>query len=159
MKVTPPGTRPARQIVYFEDLMEGMKLELGTIQPEKSDIIGFAREYDPQPFHLGETEILTASGWQIGAMGMRLLCEGLLLGSLSMVSPGIEEMQWLNPVHAGDILFGHVIINQLRRSKSKLDVGIVGLSIGLDRADGQLVMRCRQNVFWKRNMDEAMQSR
>ena len=159
MKVTPPGSRPAKPINYFEDLAEGMKLDLGTIQLEESDIIAFAREYDPQPFHLGETETLIASGWQIGAMGMRLLCEGLLLGSGSMVSPGIEEMRWFSAVHAGDLLCGHAVVDQLRYSNSKPDVGIVSLSIGLEGADGQLVMRSRQNVFWKRNMGETTQSR
>jgi acyl dehydratase len=155
MKVSPPRSRPIRPIFYFEELTEGMKLDLGTIEPDESDIIAFARQYDPQPFHLDGAEELTASGWQIGAMGMRLLCEGLLLGSGSMISPGIEEMRWFSPVHAGDLLSGHAVVDQLRRSNSKPDIGIVSLSITLERADGQLVMRSRQNVFWKSASTEA----
>ena len=71
----------------------------------KDEILAFAREFDPQPFHLDEEAAkrsllggLCASGWHTASMLMRMTCDGWMLDSTAMGAPGIEEIQWLKPV-------------------------------------------------------------
>ena len=46
---TPP---PVRQ--YWEDLPVGRVLALGSVTVEREEVLAFARQYDPQPFHLDD---------------------------------------------------------------------------------------------------------
>ena len=95
----------------FEDLTPGLRLDFGPLDVSRDDIVGFAREFDPQGFHVDEAAAkdsfvggLIASGWHTCALGMRLVADGFILQSSSMGSPGIEEVRWLRPVRPGDAL-------------------------------------------------------
>ena len=94
---------------YFEDVEEGQEFELGSRRMEREEMIAFAREYDPQPFHVDEEAAkdtfvgrLIASGWHTCSLNMRLLADGFLLDTASMGAPGIEEVKWLRPVLPGE---------------------------------------------------------
>ena len=95
----------------FEDFEPGRVFELGAREVTEEEIVAFAREWDPQPFHVDPEAAqessfggLIASGWHTGAMWMRLYVDSLLVGAASMGSPGIEELRWLAPVRPGDTL-------------------------------------------------------
>ncbi len=97
--------------IFFEDLTPGTVTTLGAKRVTADEIVAFARHYDAQPFHLGEESArdtfagrLIASGWLTIGMQMRMLCDGWLLRSASMGSPGIHEVRWLKPVLPGDEL-------------------------------------------------------
>lgn len=116
----------------FEDFVPGSTHMLGPVSVSKDDIISFAREFDPQPFHVDELSAkdsfagtLIASGWHTCAVNMRLLAEGLLLDSTSMGSPGIEELKWVRPVRPGDTLHSRLTILDTRPSKSRPSIGLV----------------------------------
>ena len=73
--------------------------------------LAFARDFDPQPFHLDDAAAaaslfgrLAASGWHTFAMAMRMMCDAYLLESSSLGSPGIDNLRWLKPVYPGDTL-------------------------------------------------------
>ena len=97
--------------VYFEDFHVGQKFAFGHYEVTKDDIFEFAREFDPQPHHLDDEAAdrsllrgLSASGWQAGAIAMRLCAEHLLNKTKAVGGAGVEDCRWLKPVRPGDIL-------------------------------------------------------
>ena len=103
---------------YFEDFAEGQVIELGTIPVlSEDDIIAFARQYDPQPFHTDPVAAkdtiyggLIASGWQTALLTMRLMVDELLSQTAAQGSPGVENIRFLKPVRAGDRLRGRYTV-------------------------------------------------
>jgi len=73
-------------------------------------IIDFARQFDPQPYHLdpeaGANSIfggLCASGWQVAAYATRLLGEALLQANIPFVDiTSVEQMHWKRPTFVDD---------------------------------------------------------
>jgi acyl dehydratase len=103
---------------YFEDFTEGQVVELGPIPVLSEDeIIAFARQYDPQPFHTDPVAAketiyggLIASGWQTALLTMRLMVDELLSQTAAQGSPGVENIRFLKPVRAGDRLRGRYTV-------------------------------------------------
>jgi len=96
---------------YWEDFTPGWVIETPTRTLSEQDIVRFAREYDPQIFHTDAEAAratpfggLIASGWQTCGITMRLMCDGYLLETSCVGSPGLEELRWLKPVRPGDTL-------------------------------------------------------
>jgi acyl dehydratase len=96
---------------YFEDFSVGQKFSFGHYELTKEEIFEYAREFDPQPHHLDENAAdasmlggLSASGWQVGGIAMRLCAEHLLNKTAARGGAGVEECRWLKPVRPGDIL-------------------------------------------------------
>ena len=100
MTATTPEQSPHIKI-WWEDLQVGEVRDLGTISPTREEIIAFASQFDPQPFHLsdagGKASVfgaLSASGWHTCAMAMRLMVTNFLHESASLGSPGLESLKW-----------------------------------------------------------------
>jgi acyl dehydratase len=119
--------------LYLEDLQAGQVFRGSTrIKVTVEDIVRFAREYDPQPFHLDDKAAresifggLAASGWHTAAMTMRLLVDGDCRIAGGLIGLGFEEMRWPRPVWPGDELRVQSEILEKRESKSKQDQGLV----------------------------------
>lgn len=131
----------------FDDLKEGMTIDVGSKLVTAEEIIEFAREFDFQPMHLdeeaGKASILgglSASGWHTCCIFMRLLCDGFLLDSTSQGSPGIEYNKWKKPVLAGDTLRGSCTVIMSRLSKSRPGVGLVTIRSELINQRGEQVL-------------------
>jgi acyl dehydratase len=119
-------------LLHYEDFAAGVTRDLGNYRVTADEIIAFAREFDPQPFHLDEAEgrasvlgALAASGWHSCAMLMRMMVDGYLGRTAGMGSPGIEELRWLKPVLAGETLTGRMTVTEKRVSKSRPEMGLV----------------------------------
>ena len=132
---------------YFEDFEPGQVFELGSRAVTEAEIVAFAREWDPQPFHVdGEAAQasvfggLIASGWHTGAMWMRLYVDSLLGHSASMGSPGIEELRWLAPVRPGDTLHGRLTVLEAAPSERRRDRGTIRSRGEMVNQDGVVVM-------------------
>ena len=105
---------------YWEDLAVGEVRDLGTITPTREEIIAFARQFDPQPFHLDDDAAresvfgrLCASGWHTCGMAMRLMVTNFLCHTTSLGSPGLENLRWLKPVYPGDTLrLQHTLVDK-----------------------------------------------
>ncbi len=117
---------------YFEDLTEGVGIDLGQVRVTADEIIEFATRYDPQPFHVDPERAkeslfggLIASGWHTAVLYMRLLADGLLNDTASMGSPGLDGLRWLEPVRPGDTLRARFTPVERRRSQSRPGVGII----------------------------------
>jgi acyl dehydratase len=118
--------------IYWEDFEVGQTRPYGPIEVTREAIIDFARQFDPQPFHLDDAAAaqslfgrLAASGWHTCALTMRMLCDAYLLRSASLGSPGVENLRWLQPVYAGDTLHGHLTVLEARASESRPGLGLV----------------------------------
>ena len=132
---------------YFEDFTPGDEIELGQHTITKESIIAFAREFDPQAFHLDEDAArdtifggLVASGWHTGSLAMRLLYEGVIKHVVSLGSPGIDELRWVKPVRPGDTLSGRMTVTECVPSRSKPDRGIVRSLLELRNQHGEVVV-------------------
>lgn len=126
---TPLASEPS---LYWEDFREGQVREFGSKVVTREEIVRFASEFDPQPFHIDESAAgrslfggLIASGWHTAAMAMRLMCDGYLQHAASLGSPGVDRLKWLQPVRPGDTLRVRLTVIESRPLKSKPGVGLV----------------------------------
>ncbi|MEX2122934.1 MAG: MaoC family dehydratase [Woeseia sp.] len=118
---------------YFEDFKGGQTFSGSTrIRVDKEDIIRFAAEFDPQPFHLDEEAAketifsgLAASGWHTSAITMRLMVDSKLKVAGGLIGLGMEELRWPRPVRAGDELRVQSEVLDTRESKSRPQQGLV----------------------------------
>src|SRR5207244_855881 len=130
---------------YFEDLKAGDRFKSGTYKVTEEQIVSFAREFDPQPFHLDPAvarqtmfESLIASGWHTAAITMRLFVQTLNFAE-GAIGLGVDELRWPNAVRPGDTLQVETEIVDLRESKSKPNHGIVRLSNVTTNQRGEVV--------------------
>jgi acyl dehydratase len=130
----------------FEDFEPGQVYELGTRTVTEDEIVAFAREWDPQPFHVDPEAAkdsvfggLIASGWQTGAIWMRMYVDSML-GSAARGSPGIEELRWLAPVRPGDTLSGRLTVLDVSPSATRTDRGTIRIRGEVVNQDGVTVM-------------------
>lgn len=123
---------PPRYRYYWEDFPVGHQMDFGGMPVDREAVIAFARQFDPQPFHVDEEAAkaslfggLCASGWHTCAMAMRMMCDGYLLEAASLGSPGIDALRWLQPVFPGDTLRLRMQVLAARPMASKPHVGLV----------------------------------
>lgn len=150
---------------YLEDFPAGWSVDLGTHTFSAEEIVAFARQFDPQPFHLDEEAGraslfggLAASGWHVGCAWMRLWIDFLDREAAAArargedapapgPSPGFEDMRWLKPVLAGQTVAYHTTLVSARASASRPGWGILA-----SRNEGfvgdDLVFRFDGRVFW-----------
>ena len=117
---------------WFEDFTPGWTFENGPRTLTAAEIVAFAREWDPQTFHTDEVRArespfggLVASGWHTAGVAMRLMCDGYLLESSCVGSPGIDELKFLRPVRPGDALRFRSTVLEAAPSKTKPNRGTV----------------------------------
>ena len=132
---------------YWEDLQAGQVRDLGHVTPTREEIIAFATQFDPQPFHLDDAAAqasvfgaLCASGWHTCSMAMRLMVDNFLVDSSSLGSPGLENIQWHKPVVPGDTLHLTVRITDTRPMRSRPHVGMVRIVWEVTRQGDEKVL-------------------
>ena len=132
---------------WFEDYPAGAVFTAGEIRVGAADIVEFARKYDPQAMHTdpaaaarGPFGGLIASGWQTGALMMRMFADNFLSPASSIASPGLDELRWLRPVRPDDVLSLRVTILEARASRSKPDQGVVRSHVEVLNQHGETVM-------------------
>jgi acyl dehydratase len=135
---------------HFEDLAIGEIIDLGKTHVTKDMIITFAREFDPFPFHLDEEAAkasllggLASSGWQTGALSLRMLVDAFLSKIASCGGLGFRNLKWKTPVMVGDTIGGSVTIAELRRSASHPQWGIVTLDFDIRNQKDKPVLTMR----------------
>jgi acyl dehydratase len=131
---------------YFEDYVPGQVDQFGSRTVTADEIIAFARDYDPQSFHLSEEGGratpyggLIASGWHTAGLTMRMLADNAV-SRHGLGSPGLDELRWFIPVRPGDTLSVRLTVLETRRSQSKPDRGIVKQRTETLNQDGAVVM-------------------
>ena len=138
----------------FHDLSVGQTIEIGPRDVSASEIVAFASKYDPQPFHVdpvrasaGRWGGLIASGWLTCSIAMELAVRGILEGSESYGSPGVEMLEWMHPVRPGDVLRLVVTVLESRVSSSQT-TGIIRWRWELFNQDDVRVLRLVATSFF-----------
>jgi acyl dehydratase len=98
-------------VKYFEDLEVGETMRFGRYEVTREEILEYARQFDPQPFHVDEEAAraslfggLIASGWHTGAMMMRMVADHMTPAVATSGAMGFDQLRWLRPVRPGDVL-------------------------------------------------------
>lgn len=128
--------RMMSETVYFEDMAIGDTTSFGPLTVSREEIIAFAQEFDPQPFHLSDEGAaktpfgsLAASGWHTAALSMKMTVAawehnpGIQAAAIGAI--GIDELRWLQPVRPGDTLRGTNEVVEKKASKSRPEMGVV----------------------------------
>jgi acyl dehydratase len=117
---------------YLEDYAVGQVYRTGRLQIDKEQILAFANQFDPQPYHLDEEAArksvfagLAASGWHTAALTMRLLVDGEFRPANGILGVGFDELSWPRPVRPGDELYAESEVLEVRPSKSRPDRGLI----------------------------------
>ena len=120
------------QVHYFEDFVVGQLFNTSRLKVDADQIKAFARQFDPQPFHLDEEAAkasvfrgLAASGWHTAALTMRLMADGEFKPAGGIIGVGFDELSWSRPVRPGDELHAKSEILEIRPSKSRNDRGLI----------------------------------
>ena len=127
----------------YEDVTVGATASFGEYEMTREEILRFAEQYDPQPFHTDEEAAeqsmfggLVASGWHTAAVTMRMVVVGLLEDSGSMGAVGVDELRWPNPVRPGDVL--SIEAEVVDKEPWREGVGVVPTRIVTTKADGEV---------------------
>lgn len=141
---------------YFEDYIVGDQVQGGSHKVTKDEIVAFAREYDPQPFHIDEDAAnasvfggLTASGFHTVAIQGRLIHTSPEKAAV-IAALGWDEVRFVNPVRVEDMLTIHFACIEKRPSTSKPDRGVVRTSVTLRNQRGEDVLTNIHNILVKR---------
>jgi acyl dehydratase len=125
----PQGAQPTMELVmieWFDDLTISMRFKTADKLVTREDIIRFASEFDPQPYHLDEAAAertplkgLAASGWHTAAIAIRLVADARPFGPHPLFGLGVDDLRWLAPVRPGDVLQLEGEVIELTPSKTK----------------------------------------
>jgi acyl dehydratase len=122
----------SNELLHFEDFELGRKFFGGPYRVTKDEVFEFAREFDPQPHHLDEEAAkqsmlggLSASGWQVSAIAMRLFAEAVILKTANLGGPGCDDGRWMKPVRPDDVLMLEAEVLSARQSGSRPEIGFV----------------------------------
>lgn len=142
---------------YWEDFPVGQVREFGAMRVTREASLAFARDFDPQPFHIDDDAArgslfgaLSASGWHTCAMAMRMMCDAYLLESASLGSPGVDELRWLRPVFPDDTLSVRLEILEARPMASRPGVGLVRSMWQVSNQHGDAVLTMKGWGMYRR---------
>jgi acyl dehydratase len=139
---------------YFEDIEVGDVVEFGSHTVTREEIVAFAEQFDPQPFHVDEAAAeasqfdgLIASGWHTASLCMRMLVDNYLSESASAGARGVEELRWLRPVRPGDTLTCRLEVVETAAGDRPVGTVVSELT-GL--VDGEPVVRWRADTMFEK---------
>jgi acyl dehydratase len=147
---------------YLEDYAVGQTYSSGRVRVEKDQIVAFARQFDPQPYHLDEAAALespfkglAASGWHTAAMTMRLMVDGEFQPAGGILGVGFDQLSWPRPVRPGDELHVKSEVLEVRPSKSRPDRGMIRVQNTTLNQNGEVVQMFTGNLLVPRRSPAA----
>lgn len=139
---------------YLEDFAVGQVFNTGRLRVDKEQIFAFARQFDPQPFHLDENAArispfqgLAASGWHTAALTMRLMVDGEFKPAGGILGVGFDELSWPRAVRPGDELYARSEVLDVRPSKSRPDRGLIRVRTTTLNQNDETVMMFTGNLL------------
>ncbi|HEY7760127.1 MAG TPA: MaoC family dehydratase [Burkholderiales bacterium] len=147
---------------YWEDFKPGDTFAMGERVMDRDEMLAFARQFDPQPFHIDEAAAkrsmyggLIASGWHTVAIVMRMMCDSYLNRSASLGAPGVDNVRWLKPVRSGDTLRAQRTVLESRASQSRPEMGLVKMRWEVFNQKGELAMTMEGTGMFQRRTPGA----
>ena len=142
---------------YFDDVVIGAPIESATYPVTEAEVIAFARQFDPQPFHVDPEAAshslfggLVASGWHTASMMMHLLVQSIFDGPGGRGSPGFDDLRWLKPVRPGDVIRARITYLDKTPSRSRPDIGSCRFRVEVFNQRDEMVMSIIQSVILDR---------
>lgn len=147
-------------LMYLEDFQPGQTFDLGSIEVTHEQVVEFAKQFDPQPFHIdvdaGGQSIfggLIASGWHTCSLMMRMLVDNLFSRTATLGSPGVNQIRWILPVRPGDTLTASTRVLAVTSSVSKPDRGTIEFHYDVRNQNGQAVLAMQGISMFRRRGD------
>ncbi|MDA1101807.1 MAG: MaoC/PaaZ C-terminal domain-containing protein [Proteobacteria bacterium] len=147
---------PFLDLVYLEDFAVGDRYAYGAHEMRRTDMLAFAQQFDPEPFHL-DADAARAMGWpDLIASGphvcavWRRLSKDAFIAADAFVSPGWDEIRWRMPVLAGYILNVQSEVLAVRPLRSRPELGLVRFSNEIRNQHGDLTTTLVTNWFVNR---------
>jgi acyl dehydratase len=144
-------------MIWFEDVEVGQVARFGRYEVTRDEVVEFARQWDPQPFHLDEAAAresffggLIASGWHTGAMFIRMVVDHAVAGTASVGAVGFDDLRWRRPVRPGDVLGVETEVLEKTPSRSRADLGTVRVAGRVLDQRGEVVMSLVSIVLYRR---------
>ena len=143
---------------HFDDMAPGMRFEsLGKTLSE-AEIVDFAFQYDPQPFHIDKPNAeagpyggIIASGIQTIGTALRMMVQARVFAPETVLgSPGVEDLRWVQPVRPGDTIRSTGELLEVRASQSKPERGIVRYRMDVLNQRDEVVMTMTSTTFVRR---------
>jgi len=138
-------TRTDSDLLYLDDLQVGQRFVSATHAIDVDQIKAFARQFDPQPFHLDEEAAkdtffggLAASGWHVAAVTMKLLVTSGAPIAGGVVGAG-GDIAWPNPTRPGDVLQVASEVMEITPSRSRPNRGMATLKSETRNQKGEVV--------------------
>ena len=140
-------------MIYYEDLEIGAKQNFGCYEVTREEVIEFAKQYDPQAFHLDDDAAarthfgrLSASGWHTCAMTMAMMVENMKnVKQAGLGSPGVDNLQWKKPVYPGETLRVESEVISKRRSQSRREMGLFKSRAQIFNQNDEIVLEMTSN--------------
>ena len=152
----------SRTKLYLDDITVGMKFKSHTVTVSESDIITFAKQFDPQPFHTDPVAAvnsvfhgLCASGWHTAALTMRLFVDSEFQIAGGLLGAGIDVLEWPKPVRPGDTLHVQIEVLSVRESKTKPGQGMVMVRTVTLNQHGEAVQNLQPKMVVRKRSVEA----
>src|SRR5205807_6682825 len=131
---------------FFDDFAVGQRFVTENLAVTEAEIVAYARQFDPQYFHLDPAAAaksafggLVASGLHTLSLTMRLFFDLNLWERAIIGSPGMEHIRFLKPLRAGDTVRTSVEVSAVKRSISKPDRGVVSTTHRTYNQHGELI--------------------
>ena len=149
---------PSPPLLYLDDLAVGQRFTGRSHTLDEEQIVRFAREYDPQVFHLDAEAAkhtffkgLVASGWHTAAISMRLFVEATPIAG-GLIGAG-GEVSWPRPTYAGDTVHTESEITAITPSRSRPDRGIVTIRTETKNQHGDVVQVLQAKIVVPRRAE------
>ncbi len=145
--------------LYLDDIQVGLCFKSATYTVEEKEIMDFAKQFDPQPFHTDPQTArdtifggLIASGWHTAAMTMRLLLSAFPIAGGNIGLGG--EAAWPKPTRSGDIIHIEGEVIKIQPSQSHDDRGIITIRVETknQREEVVQILTAKLLVFRRRHI-------
>jgi acyl dehydratase len=147
---------------YLEDFAVGQVYHSGCLRVDKEQILAFAAQFDPQPYHLDDEAArqsvfggLAASGWHTAALTMRLLIDGEFKPAGGILGVGFDDLSWPRPVRPGDELHAQSEVLEVRPSKSRPERGMIKVRTTTFNQNDEAVQVFTGNLLVQRRSEPA----
>lgn len=146
--------------IYFEDIVVGDSIAFGPLTITQAEVVAFAAEFDPQPFHLSDEAAaqthfgsLSASGWHTTALFMKMFVAAMQeepgRQAASLGAMGVDEVRWLKPVRPGDTLRGTSVVTEKKALRSRPEMGIVKNRVTMRNQHDEAVLTMMPIAMWR----------
>ncbi len=150
---------------YWQDIQPGEAFCTESITISRRDILDFAAEFDPQPYHLdpesAESSIfggLCASGWHVTAVMMRLLTDTFMTEHIDLLgSNGVSSLRWRKPVFAGDALHSSITVEEKFPAGKDPRFAFIDCKVDVSNQHGDSVILLTTSLMIGTGSEEAAQ--